>query len=52
MSLKYIRPPILINIRSICIIRALFQYDNIFGTDASMAFHGPQLTNVDMLLKK
>ena len=32
------------------IIITLFQEDNIFGTDASLTY-GPQLTNVDMLLK-
>ena len=35
----------------IIIITILFQEDNIFGTDASLTY-GPQLTNVDMLLKK
>ena len=33
------------------IIITIFQEDNIFGTDARLTF-GPQLTNVDMLLKK
>ena len=35
----------------IIIIITLFQEDNIFGTDVSLTY-GPQLTNVDMLLKK
>ena len=33
------------------IIITLFLEDNIFGTDISLTY-GPQLTNVDMLLKK
>ena len=32
------------------LIITLFQEDNIFGTDARLTY-GPQLTNVDMLLK-
>ena len=33
------------------IIITLFQEYNVFGTDASLTY-GPELTNVDMLLKK
>ena len=35
----------------IIIIITLFREDNIFGTDVSLIY-GPQITNVDMLLKK